>query len=1676
MPVASPEKIKRAGQQSRVPQPEQISGEAQQNRERLIQRAEIQRQQSLIPEERERQVQQQLEPFTQQLQQQARKQGVDLPKREARRIALENIQVPDPTFPVGGQTPDPQAIRQRQQARRAQEAITGTRERPGVSEPAGERLEQFEPQTQIGEARQLGRGLARTLGRVPGVGEILQQTTEQVTEGLFGTGRTGRDIRTGELRTDEGLIGFIRNFAPFGTPKTTQQRIINRQQALEEQGLSRAEAQQKATLAVQAGTPSFTDIQIDDEGRPQINFNQEQAQETLNQLGVSEEEQKALRFEDVLDTVDRSLGALDFIGLGVASRAGRSTFQRIARTTSRDSIQKILKSEFPEFSGEGRRVLAEGLRVIDDADDVQRVINRAQFQLRAPSAVSDDALEQLPNRQQIENSTGRDIVKKAERSPDVDDFTRSLTRTEQSRLDDTGLDPEDVFNRAQQTRRTQDVASQQENQQIDQLSDQQIAQQFDIPEETAPFAREVRKFDSAEEFVKRDIDLLGTPNVWERPDILRQAVKTKEGAKKTRQGFIKQRAKAQENIEAAGGIENAATRDIIADKDAKRTLKAIAEIEDDLPTQDELTDLFNKVKQAEGQIQPDQQNPGSLVAQQRAGERIVTPEGRRFQETQKDAVREQGFSDIREIEDIMKTPVKTGNTTPSLRQAMKNEGMDPATTRFGTTPVTDIAGVHKFDLETAKDIRGGNTDLPDGVATRILQDGETHRPAVRKSGVFAEKEFAEHEFVDATGFLGGQSFNLRDLAFTVDNITAQQAADRGSWGPMVYMQYAVRQADATKDAWGAERSQMIRNILQERGIKLNKKNGRQVTLALWGVDNQKLRAGQVDEAIEEVMKKIEISEKAKKKIRGKLKRAAKGGISDNVMEVAQRDIRAQLDELRDEANIVRRELGKTEIGFVEDYGPLMQRQSFWNQMRADPRTEITDNFDFVIPNAKKNPHAVPREGGLDDVNIDAFETLGRYIDNISNDIFIAPQIEKLKAVREVLKGRGLPGASRAIDSIIRQNIVGQPGPIDSLLGFRKGTKKSIALNKFVQARSAAALGGNIVWTVFVQPASLAMLTLPRLGGRGITGSFRAAGSLFGGLVDFIGKSKVRTRIKNRPVIASKTRGASVGMSGAGDLDKMAGKIQRGKIETYNDFINKLADANEYWLTGSSVSAGYREAEKLGLKGRDADVFADWIGGATQSEYNRLGRPLFLNNQTVRAVFPFQTFAFEFYRYVKTLLGAKGGLPLEKSKRVNQIILLIAGAYLYNQYSEATTGRKLTTPGSAIPLVGGEVDRLVDQSKGALGFSTNQQRGFGRSPVAPFEDVRRFIGASDAYVNDNNIQPLRKELTRWGMGFSNMHGAATVGRFVDGMVANVKGAQLTKGGNFAFPVTGSDKWIAPILGPYSTQAGKQYLNERRKKEKQKASVRPVYDQAQEMLEQGKDEQAQALVDSLSKKEWQTYQNIKQAERARKTEDLKVEILPKFQKAQQLKEEGKRDEAQKIVDNLTEEEWNAYQKLKDQNEKFEQAQAGNIPTFGDGDLTTDDNIIELVTVYADAVGTDPISAFQTMFTSEQLRKVENDTVIFERAPLQETQEIRRELADDVSQLDQMRLDHSVPLQLGGDNSKDNLELVPVQLWESYTPVENHLGRLLRDSKISGEEARELITDFKEGRIDADEIMQR
>jgi len=659
---------------------------------------------------------------------------------------------------------------------------------------------------------------------------------------------------------------------------------------------------------------------------------------------------------------------------------------------------------------------------------------------------------------------------------------------------------------------------------------------------------------------------------------------------------------------------------------------------------------------------------------------------------------------------------------------------------------------NKFSKQYIKTIRKNPDLVKDTVA--VKPNGKL---AIRDSGVFTPKVFNTAKFKDIKGFAGQQSYNFLAAAGEFDNITKQQANKNGEWGPMKQFSYSVDQTLAEKQTFIVDSISKLEGIAKKYNINVNNKTGNMLFNGL---------EGKFDNANEQKF----------------------------VYEV-----RKELNKLRLGANIQRRALGKPDIGFIKNYAPHIQKVSFFNKKVIDKSTTLSDNFDFIIPNAKVNPHAIQRTGSNMDLETNAWKLLNGYVNAISNDMYTTGLIEQTKSINQVISQNN-PNMGNFLNTYIKEQLVGQTAKIDRIIGLKPDSLPGKAVSKFTRARNTAGLLGNMVWSLTVQPASY-VNTVAR------TGAINATK----GLVNYATNKSERQRVNKLPSMMIKSKGKSVGRTLGGDVDSLSAKLGKTKLDKFNNMLAIFPDAMEQILTGASASAAYADGKKIGLTGEALDMYADTIAQNTQSMYNKEARPVIMNNKSLRLVAPFQTFAFEQYRYAKTLANKGGGIPLEARDRFAQIIRLLAAMFLYSKFSEKVSRRQLNTVGTFIPFVGSLVDEQLSKVGQTIGIKPREYSGSGKSVIAPFEDAKRAWEAIDAIVQYNNFQPMRKELVKWGMGFSNIGGASTVNRFVDGLIASEQGYQETRSGKVAFPVTSTkDKITSKILGPYGTKAGKEYI--------------------------------------------------------------------------------------------------------------------------------------------------------------------------------------------------------------------------------------------------------------------------
>jgi len=140
----------------------------------------------------------------------------------------------------------------------------------------------------------------------------------------------------------------------------------------------------------------------------------------------------------------------------------------------------------------------------------------------------------------------------------------------------------------------------------------------------------------------------------------------------------------------------------------------------------------------------------------------------------------------------------------------------------------------------------------------------------------------------------------------------------------------------------------------------------------------------------------------------------------------------------------------------------------------------------------------------------------------------------------------------------------------------------------------------------------------------------------------------------------------------------------------------------------------------------------------------------------------------------------------------------------------------------------------------------------------------------------------------------------------------------------------------------------------------------------------------------------------------------------------------------------------------------------------DVSMDEKtFIERVSLVAQAMGTDPETAFNRIFTGQTIERVRNGMIIVKRAPKADSQNLK---AKDGKKNTTWKLDHTIPIELGGEDilgSMKNKKLVTTAEWARYTPVELALIKASKTDKFKIKDLQNMVVAFKEGKITKEQI---
>jgi hypothetical protein len=343
---------------------------------------------------------------------------------------------------------------------------------------------------------------------------------------------------------------------------------------------------------------------------------------------------------------------------------------------------------------------------------------------------------------------------------------------------------------------------------------------------------------------------------------------------------------------------------------------------------------------------------------------------------------------------------------------------------------------------------------------------------------------------------------------------------------------------------------------------------------------------------------------------------------------------------------------------------------------------------------------------------------------------------------------------------------------------------------------------------------------------------------------------------------------------------------------------------------------------------------------------------------------------------------------------------------------------------------------------------------------PWEGAKAIAGAKDKYGNERTTGEKVQDVADTLPGY--IPAGIQVKKTIQGVQSIREGGVFDRANRLQFegPQTKAQQIQAILFGKYASQKAKDYFNEADGKELDK--IRPVYDQVQKLKEAGDIAGGQQIIDSLTDAEYEMYKKVKSSETTKKNAEIKKSMYPVFNNVQKLKASNRIDEAQKIIDGLTDNEYKAYQSIKKDND--------NKPTTYDQSL---------VSRYAEAVVKDPSNALKALFTDEKLGKVEGNLVELQRfygikfTDKGGSQEYKQKRMQEMGldwdkEKGNYKLEHIVPVSAGGDNSDSNLIPINNTEHDAYTPVDIALGEAVKQGKITRKKATELAYGLKVSKV--------
>jgi len=512
------------------------------------------------------------------------------------------------------------------------------------------------------------------------------------------------------------------------------------------------------------------------------------------------------------------------------------------------------------------------------------------------------------------------------------------------------------------------------------------------------------------------------------------------------------------------------------------------------------------------------------------------------------------------------------------------------------------------------------------------------------------------------------------------------------------------------------------------------------------------------------------------------------------------EMRVALDDIHRQRSDVRGGQGDGDVGYLDDYWPVIERQPRWYQpvekikRLARPRIVKETQSSNQKASSRFEKH---RRGLTTDRETDPYRIIQEYARDSAKKIGHSVAIDHNNKIAALFEMYGYDDAANIIrqynDSAYLNQPVGLDVGIQGVANANPVTRVAAGMMEGLgQGFKRAMFSLNLKWSLLTQGSSV-LLAAGKHPELAPSAALLAADPSFRSFI----RDTYSFRMKNRKQgsIVSNLEG-----------DTVLGR-RGGKLEAASDILEFIGRSVENTTMYYSGAISYLRGMKLLQQGKlksMSDV-ANYVSDGmakTQSMYDRYNRAAILNSKVLSSENPAQSFKVELMNFGRELLGNKYGTYTEYSGaqavRVAAQVLAATMAYSYMTYR--LMGHKTYTATTAVPFVSGPIDAAIEQS----GVSDEV------SILEPFLPDRYGTGGYSEGVMTN----LAKAAREFAEG-KEERGLALIARMY--MPA---GAQVSRGlqtiaaekGEYPFELeTTADKIISPLFGPYSTPSGRDYID-------------------------------------------------------------------------------------------------------------------------------------------------------------------------------------------------------------------------------------------------------------------------